>query len=188
MPDDEFEELEQTAVISLGALKGGSKPVQRNRHLLVWVHGERFGQVVLLTDAECTVGRHRDCTLCLDGEGVSRRHARIYRQGDAYVLEDLGSSNGTYVQGQRISQKPLKDGDILQFGPTAVFHYAVTDEDYETLATEWLPGSHGDLIARAGLRFVTGVTQPGVPGREVLPCYVLSPRNVRWRGRDILLK
>jgi pSer/pThr/pTyr-binding forkhead associated (FHA) protein len=61
-----------------------------------------------------TVGRDRTCELMLDCLGVSRRHARLSWEKGAFVLEDLGSQNGTLVQGQRIGRQLLERG--LRFG------------------------------------------------------------------------
>ncbi len=69
------------------------------------------------------VGRSLEAALRLDSDGVSRFHARIERsrQGATFV-SDLGSSNGTYVNGRRVSgPEPLQDGDRVRFGPHASF-------------------------------------------------------------------
>ena len=49
------------------------------------------------------IGRSADCQLILDDDYVSTRHARIYRSGDGYLVEDLGSTNGTYLNNERLS-------------------------------------------------------------------------------------
>jgi serine phosphatase RsbU (regulator of sigma subunit) len=70
-------------------------------------------------DGETTlIGRQSDCAVCLDDPAVSRRHARILHQGDHLVVEDLGSSNGTFLNGNRIAGRQLlKEDDTLQIGP-----------------------------------------------------------------------
>ena len=65
------------------------------------------------------VGRREDCDLRIPLSDVSRKHCRIVRDGDALRLEDLGSSNGTYLNGQRIQEALLQPGDTLQVGPVA---------------------------------------------------------------------
>lgn len=64
-----------------------------------------------------TIGRDPDCDLTLDSPVVSRRHARLERAGLAHVLIDLGSTNGTYVNSQRINRRELSAGDVVQIGP-----------------------------------------------------------------------
>jgi hypothetical protein len=76
------------------------------------------GQVVNLAEGEMVVGRDENLGLSLVGESsVSRRHASITRQGNALTLKDLGSTNGTYVNGRRIdAETRLSPGDDVQFG------------------------------------------------------------------------
>ncbi len=69
-------------------------------------------------DAIGTVGRE-GCDVTLEDTDVSRRHAEIRHEGDAVVVEDLGSTNGTFVNGERISgARPLSEGDEVRFGDT----------------------------------------------------------------------
>ena len=79
------------------------------------------GQRVPLGDRPITVGRQSDCTISLNDSNVSRRHAEIRPGQRAYVVADLGSTNGTMVNGSRITgEQRLADGDILSFGSTYV--------------------------------------------------------------------
>lgn len=66
---------------------------------------------VELTERRLTIGRHPDNDIVIANGAVSARHAAITRRGDEAVLEDLGSSNGTFVNGQRIAQAVLAPGD-----------------------------------------------------------------------------
>ena len=79
------------------------------------------GQRIPLGDRPVTVGRLTECTVPLNDQNVSRRHAEIRPGRGAYVVADLGSTNGTMVNGTRISgEQRLADGDILSFGSTYV--------------------------------------------------------------------
>ncbi len=62
-----------------------------------------------------TIGRDEDCEIILDGDTVSRRHCEIIRCGAAYILRD-SSRNGTYVNGERVRQAQLQDGDQVRIG------------------------------------------------------------------------
>lgn len=66
--------------------------------------------------AMAVIGRAVDCTVRIDDEALSRRHARIRREGDGFVLEDMGSLNGCYVGGRRVERMMLRDGDRVRLG------------------------------------------------------------------------
>jgi ABC transport system ATP-binding/permease protein len=73
--------------------------------------------VVPFVREEITIGRQEGNTIRLTERNVSRRHARLLRQNGHVVVEDLGSSNGTRINGERISgQSSVKDGDLIQIG------------------------------------------------------------------------
>jgi len=77
-------------------------------------YGVAPGQVFLLQRDATIVGRHRDCDIVLDSLAVSRQHARIVCIEGRYYIEDLHSRNGTYVNGQQVTQpRLLKEGDRI---------------------------------------------------------------------------
>ena len=63
------------------------------------------------------IGRREDCDLRIPLGEVSRKHCRVVRDGDSLKLEDLGSSNGTFLNGQRVQEAILSPGDTIQVGP-----------------------------------------------------------------------
>ncbi len=82
--------------------------------------GSRF-----LLDSDVTVaGRHPDADIFLDDVTVSRRHAEFVRDGVAFAVRDLGSLNGTYVDGERIDVVPLSDGVEVQIGKYRLTFFA----------------------------------------------------------------
>jgi pSer/pThr/pTyr-binding forkhead associated (FHA) protein len=74
--------------------------------------GERFPLVDVLT----RLGRHPESEIILDDITVSRRHAEVTRVGATYIVRDVGSLNGTYVNQERVEEAPLRHGDELQVG------------------------------------------------------------------------
>ncbi|MDB5291955.1 MAG: domain containing protein [Phycisphaerales bacterium] len=78
------------------------------------------------------VGRREDCDLRIPLGEISRKHCRLVRDGESLRLEDLGSSNGTYLNGQRVQEAALTAGDTVQVGPVVfvlqVDGYPVDDE------------------------------------------------------------
>lgn len=82
---------------------------------------------ISLVDAEQTIGRDPENTTCIeDNTGVSRRHARILPGQSAWEIEDLKSTSGVYVNGERITRAPLKHGDIVSIGLLS-FRYALEE-------------------------------------------------------------
>jgi hypothetical protein len=74
----------------------------------------------LTADSPLVIGRVPSADLCLDDEQVSWRHAQIERTGETFSVADLDSTNGTLVNGQRVSQSSLRDGDRIQIGRTVL--------------------------------------------------------------------
>ena len=66
-----------------------------------------------------TVGRDQGCDLVLSHDRISRKHAWVGPAGDNVVVRDLGSTNGTHVNGREIQTQPLREGDVIQFGKNA---------------------------------------------------------------------
>lgn len=74
-----------------------------------------------LTHVETIIGRHPECTLQIDSNMVSRKHARFLKEADKFFVEDLASGNGTTVNGQRITEKTLlKHDDRIKLGPILI--------------------------------------------------------------------
>lgn len=152
MSDDELvfdDESEATAVIQLSEVGKSGKARGKDQYLLVQVRGSELGRVRELTGDELLIGRLNEAEIWIGDDGVSRRHARLVRQGESYVIEDLGSANGTYVQSERIERRVLRDGDQVQFGPTAIFRYSVTDDDQRTLLEQLYSASVTDALTGA---------------------------------------
>ena len=78
------------------------------------------GRRVELGDGVLRIGRARDNDLVLDHDSVSRHHAQVRREGSRYFVVDLGSTNGTRVDGQPIRKEPLAPGAVVQVGAVAM--------------------------------------------------------------------
>jgi diguanylate cyclase (GGDEF)-like protein len=83
----------------------------------------------LRIDGPTLIGRGLDAEVRLDDDGVSRLHAKVTTVGDGGpTLKDLGSSNGTYVNGDRIQTHTLKDGDKIQVGSISILKFSYQDD------------------------------------------------------------
>jgi diguanylate cyclase (GGDEF)-like protein len=117
---------------------------------LTRVDGPTAGCVVTLPTDQLTIGRSKRADLHLTDEGVSRKHARICWVDGAYVLEDLGSQNGSVVCGKKVSAVELKQGDLIRIGPVATLRFCwmdahqkgLLDELYETSVRDPLTGAY----------------------------------------------
>jgi DNA-binding winged helix-turn-helix (wHTH) protein len=99
----------EAVAVSAGAARG------RSEFRLIW--GDRE---IALVEGENILGRERDAVAWIDVYSVSRQHARIFVSGDGATLEDLGSKNGTFLRGDRVSgAAAIEDGDEIRIG-TAV--------------------------------------------------------------------
>jgi two-component system, cell cycle response regulator len=87
---------------------------------LVIISGAEMGRRIDLTHEEVSIGRSDQCTVCVNSDMVSRRHAVINRILGHYIVVDLKSTNGTFVNDQRIERAELKDGDLLRTGKTVL--------------------------------------------------------------------
>src|SRR5688500_1690777 len=83
-----------------------------------WLMNRFFPPFALYAGSEITVGRAADCHLFLQHNAISRKHATLRCGGEALVLNDLGSANGTLVNGKRITgPTKLQPGDVIDLGP-----------------------------------------------------------------------
>jgi two-component system cell cycle response regulator len=127
-PNDDDEPItEQFDVPGTDAPRETSK----DRGVLVRVDGPSNGQVHSLQAPELVIGRGSAAGFRLNDEGVSRRHAVLMHTRGHYFIQDLDSSNGTFLEGRRIKRAPLMEGDLVQFGPHASFRFCMMDGKQE---------------------------------------------------------
>jgi hypothetical protein len=117
--------VETTSTISLSALEGALDAGQEQEEaaepegagaLLVVKRGPNAGSRFLLDADVTTAGRHPESDIFLDDVTVSRRHAEFAREGGGFVVRDVGSLNGTYLNRARIDVAALAGGDEVQIG------------------------------------------------------------------------
>jgi pSer/pThr/pTyr-binding forkhead associated (FHA) protein len=92
--------------------------------LLVVLRGPNTGARFLLDDDLVTSGRHPESDIFLDDVTVSRKHATFERTSGRFVVKDVGSLNGTYVNRERIDESVLQTGDEVQIGKYRLVFYA----------------------------------------------------------------
>lgn len=128
-----------------------------------FLSGARAGQVETFRKAYIGLGRHPLSDVRFDAErdlDVSSRHAAIVRQGDTFVVRDLGSKNGTFVNGRRLEgDVVLQDGDVIGFGPqgpSVEFH---AEPAAETVSTTVTPDPQPPRRSSTALRIAAEVAR-----------------------------
>ncbi|MEX0592914.1 MAG: DUF3662 and FHA domain-containing protein [Nitriliruptoraceae bacterium] len=109
VPDDN--RLDRTQVVTA--------PKSSQLQLIVR-EGATPGIQTAVNGTRVTVGRQRSCNLTLDDSTVSREHAALIRRGEAWWVIDLGSTNGTRVNGTAAAEQPVSPGDMIEFGGVTV--------------------------------------------------------------------
>jgi pSer/pThr/pTyr-binding forkhead associated (FHA) protein len=109
--DDEEMASEKTAIIDLSALSGHPADAK-----LTIVDGKDTGKNIEITKDEIIAGRSLDNDFVISDSSVSRKHFKITKDDDRFVISDMGSGNGTKVNGTKITSATLSDGDIISAG------------------------------------------------------------------------
>ena len=101
--------------------QGGSRGHRGEPRELVVTAGPLSGTTLPLRESGTLIGRNPESALVLDDDYASGRHARIYRGPESWVVEDLGSTNGTFIGSERLhGSAPVRAGTVLRFGKTVV--------------------------------------------------------------------
>lgn len=88
---------------------------------IILMQADKIINQYVITKTETTIGRGADSDILIDNPGVSRHHAVIKEKDGKFFLEDNGSANGTFIKGEKITTKEIKNGDIIQ-----ILNYAIT--------------------------------------------------------------
>ena len=134
----------------------------QNSTLLAWLVGYEgtTGEIRFeLTDSETTLGRGSDCDIQLDDPLASRKHAIIHFRADGFEIEDLDSSNGTFINNEQITSVPLQEDDLIKIGETILKFRMEPDPDATIMQTrssqvtmaamrQTIPHEHGAVHCR----------------------------------------
>lgn len=122
------DDLESTRVANVEKLQEElTRRTQRDRAYLIVLSGSEVGKMFKLDDGETVVGRSHRADIRLDDDSISRMHIKVDLSGTHVSIEDLGSSNGTLVNGDRITRSQLRDGDKIRLGDTTILKFTFHD-------------------------------------------------------------
>jgi two-component system, cell cycle response regulator len=116
---------------------------------LIVISGSAAGKMFKLAPLPLHIGRSPDCEICIDDEGISRKHVRLDKDPHGnVVIEDLNSTNGTYYNGSRISCHNLQDGDKVQIGSITILKFSYQDSLEEAfLQNQYNQATHDGLTS-----------------------------------------
>ncbi|MFE8596138.1 diguanylate cyclase [Archangium violaceum] len=129
---------DETRVTKISSIKELATPVE-DECCIVQIHGPELGKKYALQEIEFTIGREEGNHIVVDLDNVSRRHAMIIRKQGRMLVKDLGSTNGTYLNDQEVTQETaLRSGDLIKVGGS-IFKFLTGDnvelQYHETIYT-----------------------------------------------------
>jgi diguanylate cyclase (GGDEF)-like protein len=145
--DDDFIE-ERTIVGDRDMLVPLRENSRSDEAYVIVIAGPNVGEMFKVGDGG-DIGRGGDVQFRLTDTEISRRHARIVRRAGEVFVEDLGSTNGTFVNGQQVDAQSLKDGDKIQVGTTTILKFSYHDDLEEQFQRKMYEGALRDGLTKA---------------------------------------
>lgn len=116
---------DEKTIIADGAAISLFKGNKRLTACLVQYNGHQIGKRYLINKPQVVIGRAAEVDIVLNEQSVSRQHAALHTDGEAIEIEDRNSSNGTFINDERIQgRRPLKDGDIVRLGTVLLKYFS----------------------------------------------------------------
>jgi two-component system, cell cycle response regulator len=141
MPADEQTRLFQAPV----AQPGG----KRDRAYLVVLAGASVGEMYKVEGTKTIIGRGQKAQIRLFDDGISREHAQLVVEGNSIVLQDLGSTNGTFCNGLKVDRRELVDGDKILVGSTTILKFTYHDNLDEMFQKQMYESALRDGLTKA---------------------------------------
>lgn len=110
-------------------IPGVDEVVKKSKHAyIIFLSGPLIGKVHLIKDGSVIVGRAPDVDIPINDLGISRHHISLISEKNSVLVRDLGSTNGTFVNGKRITERELNDGDKIQISSSTIIKFAYQDQ------------------------------------------------------------
>lgn len=136
---------------------------------LVLKSGPGSGTEFLLDKAELFLGRDPGNDIVINDPEVSRRHARLLKVGETYSIEDLGSTNGTFIRGMRLAAPvTLHPGEVITLGERVIVQYEVIDLDMNATVAVLRPAA---VPTQPPVSPMAPPPAPPVPAQPAAPVY-----------------
>lgn len=114
---------DETVIASIGLLQG----MEEKLPAVNFLGGPSMGQQVVLEEGDCVIGRNKDADIMVEDEAISRYHFKLKVKDKVTTIEDLNSTNGTFVNGNRIKKQILSPNDKIQISSQTVLRFAYVD-------------------------------------------------------------
>src|SRR3954466_6319998 len=141
MPADE-----QTQMFEVPVAPAGGK---RDRAYLVVLAGASVGEMYKVEGEKVIIGRGQKAQIRLFDDGISREHAQLVIEGTHVVLQDLGSTNGTFCNGLKVDRRELADGDKILVGSTTILKFTYHDNLDEIFQKQMYESALRDGLTKA---------------------------------------
>lgn len=121
---------------------------QSRKANFVVLAGQDIGRKYDVEKAETYIGRNESCEIYIDDEDVSRVHAKVTTEGDYVFIQDLGSTNGTLINGTKVQRHKLQDGDRVQIGNLTVLKFNFVDEMEDSFNEQLYNAANKDYLTQ----------------------------------------
>src|SRR5450631_165171 len=129
--------------------EAGPPEAQQAAAYLVVLSGSNVGEMYRIDKEQVVIGRGDKVDLRLVDDGISREHVRLVEDEGRIVLEEVGSTNGTYCNGQRVERQPLAEGDKILIGSTTILKFSYQDKLDEMFQRQMSESALRDGLTRA---------------------------------------
>ena len=122
---------------------------QKRAAYVLMMSGSNVGELHKLEPSSVVIGRGEKADIRLVDDGISREHVRFVQDDGQFWVEDLGSTNGTYCNGERIERRPLAEGDKILLGSTTILKFTFQDRLEEAFQRQMSESALRDGLTRA---------------------------------------
>lgn len=140
MTEEDFSE--RTVITGIHAIE---EPVAQKAYIM-FISGQLSGKLCYLENRETVIGRAAECDISINDSRISRHHLRISIDGEQAIIEDMGSTNGTFVNGERIAMRLLHNGDQVHISSDTLFKFALGSEAEQILLKEMHQMANYDAV------------------------------------------
>ncbi len=142
---DEHQEEDVSERTVVTAIHHLEEPEDQKAYIM-FISGQLRGKLLYLENKETIIGRATDCDFSINDSRISRHHLQISISGNQATIEDLGSTNGTFVNGERITRRTLQNGDQVHISSDTLFKFALGSEAEQILLNEMHQMANYDAV------------------------------------------